>query len=102
MSIVDRKEICIEGCRTQETESPHGAGSQGRRETFSLVCHCPHPSDNSPVARILGKQVLESNQKTLNILLAGYFSAQVSMRFCIVIFPATVLTFNQSRQRENA
>jgi len=22
------------------TESPHGAGSKSRRETFSLVCHC--------------------------------------------------------------
>ena len=27
------------------TESPHGAGSQGRRETFSLVYRRPHPSD---------------------------------------------------------
>src|ERR1051325_9945814 len=84
------------------TESPRRAGSQGRRETFSLVCHCPHPSDTSPLARILSNQLLESNQKLLRVLLGGYFLTHVSIRFCIVIFPATVLTFNQSRQRENA
>jgi len=38
-------------------------------------CHCPHPSDTSPVARILSNQLLESNQKLLRVLLGSYFLA---------------------------
>ena len=50
------------------TESPGWyQGSQGRRETFSLVCRCPHPSNVSPIGRILLKQLLVSNQRVLNV-----------------------------------
>ena len=45
----------------------------GARRSASY-CHCPHPSDISPVARILSKQLLESNQKLLNVLLGDYLA----------------------------
>ncbi len=52
-------------------ESPQDAGSQGRRETLSLGCHCPHRSDISPVAR--KQTVIRVKSKTSQCFISRFF-----------------------------
>ena len=86
----------------QTTESPRWSGLSRSARDVQPRMSLSSPQRHSPVARILSKQILESNQRTSQSFLRQLFFDPGFNRFCIVIFPATVLTFSQSRQRVNA